>query len=418
MKVAIVGGGISGLASAWMMHGQAEFTLFEAGDYAGGHTHTVDVQQDGVRYAVDTGFIVFNPHTYPRFIRLLERLGVGWRDTEMSFSISSERTGLEYAGTNLNALFAQRSNLLRASFLWMLQEILRFNRQARGWLAAERKEVTLAEFLRAGAYSAAFCEHYLIPMAAAIWSASPARIGDFPAATFLRFFRNHGLLSATGHHVWRTVVGGSRTYVERLTAAFPERIRLNAPVESVARHADHVTVRLRSGKQERFDRVVFATHSDQALRLLADPSERERELLSAIAYQPNDVVLHTDARMMPRNPRAWAAWNYRIPEDSRHAATVTYDMNRLQGLASREPFLVTLNDTQRIDPARVLGRYRYDHPVFDQAAIAAQQRHGEISGPRHTHYAGAYWGNGFHEDGVNSAWRVVREMGMDPERAL
>jgi len=417
MKVAIVGGGIAGLVSAWTLHGQADFTLFEANDYPGGHTHTVDVEQDGTRYAVDTGFIVFNPNTYPNFIRLLEQLGIGWRDTEMSFSVSSERTGLEYAGTNLNTVFAQRANLLRGSFLWMLREILRFNREARGWLEASRPDITLGDFLRSGGYSAAFSEHYLIPMAAAIWSADPARIGDFPATTFFRFFRNHGLLSATGQPLWRTVAGGSRAYVEKLTAAFPERIRLRSPVASITRRPDHVEVQVQGAPAERFDQVVIAAHSDQALRMLADPSDREREILGAIAYQPNEVVLHTDSRLLPRSRRAWAAWNYRIPQDTRRAATVTYDMNRLQGLVSREPFCVTLNDTASIDPGRVLRRFRYDHPVFDQAAMEAQQRHGEISGQRRTHYCGAYWGYGFHEDGVVSALRIAETFGLNVERA-
>lgn len=417
LKIAIIGSGIAGLVTAWKLHGRADFTLFEANDYPGGHTHTVDVEQDGTRYAVDTGFIVFNPNTYPNFIRLLEQLGVGWRDTEMGFSVSSERTGLEYAGTNLSAVFAQRANLMRGSFLWMLREILRFNREARGWLDAGRPEVTLGEFLRAGTYSATFCEHYLIPMAAAIWSADPARIGGFPATTFFRFFRNHGLLSATGQHVWRTVAGGSRTYVDKLTAYFPDRVRLQSPIESITRHPDHVAVQARGAPAERFDQVVIATHSDQALRMLADPSDREREILGSIGYQPNEVVLHTDARLLPGNRRAWSAWNYRIPRDPQRAATVTYDMNRLQGLTSREPFLVTLNDTDRIDPSRVLRSFRYDHPVFDQAAMDAQRRHGEISGQRRTHYCGAYWGYGFHEDGVNSALRVADALGLSLERA-
>ena len=403
---------------AHLLQGQAEFTLLESKDYMGGHTHTVDVEQAGESYAVDTGFIVFNPNTYPNFIRLLERLGVGWRDTEMSFSVSSERTGLEYAGTNLNTLFAQRRNLLRLSFMRMLREVLRFNREAQGWLNADRQDITLGEFLRAGAFSSEFIEHYLAPMAAAIWSADPGRITQFPASTFFRFFRNHGLLSASGHHTWRTVEGGSRAYVERLVAPFRERIRLNAPVTSIVRHPDHVEVTVRGESPQRFDQVVIATHSDQALGMLADPSQEEQEILGAIAYQPNEVVLHTDASLLPRNRRAWAAWNYRIAGDARQGATVTYDMSRLQGIESPEPFCVTLNDSARIDSTRILGQYRYNHPVFDQAAIAAQERHGEISGQRRTHYCGAYWGYGFHEDGVNSALRVGRGLGLDVEQAL
>ncbi len=411
MKIAIIGTGISGLVCAHLLHRSHDLTVFEANDYIGGHTHTVPVTQQGRRYEVDTGFIVFNGHTYPNFIRLLEQLGVGWRETEMSFSVSCARSGLEYAGTNLNTVFAQRGNLLRLSFLRMLVDILRFNRAGKAYLRGGAEAGALGDFLAREGYSRAFREQYLVPMAAAIWSADPATIERFPADNFLRFFNNHGLLTATGHFAWRTVQGGSARYVEPLVAPFRERIRLGAPVAAVRRDATGVTVQPRGGAAERFDRVIIATHSDQALALLADADARERDILGAIAYQPNEVVLHTDARLLPRNRRAWAAWNYRIPDTPRPLPTVTYNMNLLQGLNSPEPFLVTLNETDAIAPERVLRRFRYHHPVFDQAAISAQQRVDEISGQRQTFFCGAYWGNGFHEDGVNSALAVARHFG-------
>ena len=407
MKIAIIGAGISGLTAAWRLHREHDLTIFEANDYIGGHTHTVDVDVQGQNYAVDTGFIVFNDGTYPNFIRLLEQLGVASQPTLMSFSVRCERTGLEYNGENLNTLFAQRRNLFRPSFHRMIRDILRFNREAPALLGVEGyREISLNAYLRERAYSREFTEHYILPMAAAIWSAEPALMGEMPARFFVQFFKNHGLLSVSDRPQWRVIQGGSRNYVERLTAPFRDRIRLNCPVEWVRRHPNQVQIKPKQGLVERFDQVVFATHSDQALRLLADSTVKERELLSAIPYQENEVVLHTDIRLHPPRKRDWAAWNYHLLTQSQNRVAVTYDINLLQGLDAPETFCVTLNRSEAIDPARILYRTTYHHPVFTEAGVRAQARRDEISGVNRTWYCGAYWSYGFHEDGVNSGLAV------------
>ena len=411
MKIAIIGTGISGLVAAHLLHGEHDVTVFEANDYIGGHTNTVEVTLDGRAYAVDTGFIVYNETTYPRFTKLLRQLHVATRPTHMSFSVQSARTGLEYAGTNVNTLFAQRRNLLRPAFHRMWWDILRFNREARALLGPLGQRQTLGAFLAQRRFSAAFVQQYLVPMAAAIWSADPASVYDFPGATFARFFHNHGLLSVTGQPQWRVVDGGSARYVEALTRPFRERIRLATRVVRVNRHETHVTLTPENGVPETYDRVILATHSDQALRLLADPTPAERDVLGAIGYQRNEAVLHTDASLLPRSRRAWAAWNYHVPAEASGVSTVTYNQNILQGLDAPRPLCVTLNRSHDIDPDTVLRRFVYHHPVFDEAAIAAQQRHGEIDGQHRTHFCGAYWGYGFHEDGVNSALAVCRAFG-------
>ncbi|MHC4974017.1 MAG: NAD(P)/FAD-dependent oxidoreductase [Planctomycetota bacterium] len=416
MRIAIVGSGISGMVAAYHLQRAHEITVFEANDYVGGHTNTVEVRQAGRTYAVDTGFIVFNDRTYPNFERLLSELGVAWQPTEMSFSVKCERTGLEYNGSSLNRLFAQRRNLLRPSFYRMLRDVLRFNREAPALLEEEEARETLGAYVEARRYSREFVEHYLVPMGAAIWSTDPRSFREFPARTFVRFFSNHGLLTVNDRPEWRVVQGGSARYVERLTRPFRDRIRLRCPVAAVHRRPDHVVVRPRGEAPERFDEVIFATHSDQALRLLADPTPAEREILGALRYQRNEVVLHTDARLLPRR-RAWASWNYHVPRDPQDGVAVTYHMNILQSLQSPEPFLVTLNRSDRIDPDRILRRLVYDHPVFDLAATAAQERWAEISGVDRTHYCGAYWGYGFHEDGVKSGLRVCESLGRVPCRA-
>lgn len=407
MKIAIIGTGISGLTAAWHLHRKHELTLFEANDYIGGHTNTVDVEFWGRRYAVDTGFIVFNDWTYPHFIELLDQLGVASQPTLMSFSVRCERTGLEYNGQDLNTLFAQRFNLFRPSFHRMLRDILRFNREAPALLDGDQT-ITLNAYLREQGYSREFIEHYVIPMAAAIWSAEPQAMGEMPARFFVQFFKNHGLLSVNQRPRWRVVQGGSRHYVERLTAPFRDRIRLNRPVEWIRRQATHVQVKPRHGAVERFDEVVIATHSDQALRLLADPSAKERDILGAIPYQENEAVLHTDNRLLPRRKLAWAAWNYHLPAQPQTRVAVTYNMNMLQSLDAPVTFCVTLNRGEAIDPARILYRVTYHHPVFTDASVQAQARRDEISGVNRTWYGGAYWGYGFHEDGVNSGLAVGR----------
>ena len=407
MKIAIVGTGISGLTAAWALHREHELTLFEANSYIGGHTNTVQVDAGGRNYAVDTGFIVFNDWTYPHFIELLNQLGVASQPTAMSFSVHCERTGLEYNGANLNTLFAQRRNLFRPSFYRMIRDILRFNREAPA-LLEESSTPTLNAYLEEQRYSREFIDHYILPMAAAIWSAEPAATGAMPIRFFIQFFKNHGLLSVNDRPQWRVIQGGSQRYVERLIAPFRDRIRLNCPVEVIHRQPTHAVVKPRSGAAESFDAVIIATHSDQALRLLADATDREREILGAIPYQENEAVLHTDTRLLPRRRRAWAAWNYHLSAQPQARVAVTYDMNLLQGLDAPETFCVTLNRSEVIDPARILYRTVYHHPVFSEAGIRAQARRAEISGVNRTGYCGAYWGYGFHEDGVKSGLAAAR----------
>lgn len=410
MRIAIIGTGIAGMTAAWLLQRQHELTLFEAAAWIGGHTHTVDVTLGGKEYAIDTGFIVFNDRTYPNFIRLLQELQVATQPTKMSFSVRCDKTGLEYSGATLNTLFAQRRNLLRLSFHRMLRDILRFNRETPALLAADSPAVSLSDYLAQQRYSREFIDQYLLPMGAAIWSAQPEAMGQMPARYFVQFFHNHGLLSVNRHPQWRVIQGGSRRYAQRLTAPFLDRIRLACPVARLSRLADGVLIEPQGGEPERFDAVIIATHSDQALRLLADPSEAERTILGAIPYQENEVVLHTDTRLLPRRRLAWAAWNYHIPAQTQARVAVTYNMNILQGLNAPETFCVTLNSSAAIDPASILYRTVYHHPVYTPDAIAAQRRWGEINGVNRTWYCGTYWGYGFHEDGVNSALAVGRQL--------
>ncbi len=413
MKIAIIGTGISGMVAAWHLNQKHSITVFEANDYIGGHTHTVPVEKEGRSYAIDTGFIVFNERTYPNFCRLLDRLGVASQESEMSFSVKCERTGLEYCGTSLNTLFAQRTNLFRPSFLSMLMEIIRFNRQSPELLSEESDEISLGDYLDQGRYSRTFRENYLIPMGAAIWSTSPSKMLEFPARYFIQFLVNHGLVTLTDRPIWRTIVGGSWKYIDRLTDPFHDRIRMNCPVISVRRTEDSVEVTSSSGS-ERFDQVVFATHGDQALRLLSDASPLEREVLTPFVCSKNVAVLHTDASLLPKRRRAWASWNYHLSNSPLDAPSVTYQMNILQRLNSTDPFCVTLNREDAIRPDKILGRFVYEHPIYSPAAVLSQRRHSEISGIHHrTHFCGAYWGFGFHEDGVKSALVVANAFGID-----
>jgi len=416
MKIAIIGTGIAGNLVAHRLATLHQITVYEADSRIGGHTHTVDVSLPQGDFAIDTGFIVFNDVTYPNFISLLDELGVESQISEMSFSVRCERTGLEYNGASMNALFAQRSNLLRPSFYRMLLDILRFNREAPALLNAPDSGLSLNAFLQQNHYSREFVEHYIVPMGAAIWSASPQGMGHVPAAFFIRFFHNHGLLSINDRPQWRVIKGGSRRYVEKLVAGHRERIRLNARVEWIRRRQGQVEVKARGAEPERFDRLFIACHSDQALAMLADPSELEQNVLGAIAYQSNEAVLHTDTTLMPRKRRAWAAWNYHIPAQPAEqpgGAALTYNMNILQSLEASETFCVTLNHTNAIDPARIIKTIDYSHPIFTERAVAAQQYHRAINGSLNTYYCGAYWRNGFHEDGVASAMAALGHLEQD-----
>jgi uncharacterized protein len=416
MKIAIVGTGISGMVAAYLLHRDHEITVFEAADYIGGHTNTIDVQMNGQTYAVDTGFIVFNDWTYPNFIALLKKLGVETQASNMSFSVKCEQTGLEYNGTSMNTLFAQRRNLLRPSFYRMIRDILRFNRESVGLLSQPEPGPSLGAYLKANRYSMEFIDHYIVPMGAAIWSADHGTMWGFPARYLVQFFKNHGMLSVNDRPTWRVIKGGSQRYMERLIAPFRDRIQLSAAVESVVRHSDSVEIRLTQGgvgRTMRFDHVIIAAHSDQALSMLADPSPTEREILGAIPYQDNEAVLHTDASLLPRRKLARAAWNYHLLPNQPVRAVVTYHMNRLQRLSAPHEFCVTLNHTDAIDPAKVLRRITYHHPVYSPEAVVAQRRHGEVNGVNRTSYCGAYWGFGFHEDGVKSALAVCKPFGKD-----
>lgn len=402
--------------AAYRLSKDHDITVFESDNRIGGHTHTVEVSAGGHNWAVDTGFIVFNDATYPNFIALLDELGVESQASDMSFSVSKRENGLEYNGASLNALFAQRSNLLKPSFYRMLMDILRFNRDAPALLDNPAGDITLGEYLDANRYSREFVEHYIIPMGAAIWSAVPQGMREVPANFFVRFFHNHGLLSVNDRPTWRVIKGGSHRYVEKLVAGHRDRIRLNAGVEWVRRHSDHVELKSRGCEAERFDRVFMACHSDQALRLLSDATAREREVLGAIEYQTNEAVLHTDQSLMPRRRRAWAAWNYHIPGNGACAdgkVTLTYNMNILQGLKAPEQFCVTLNHTQAIEPESIIKTVNYSHPMFTEQAVAAQQHHRNINGVRGTYFCGAYWRYGFHEDGVVSALSALEHFHRD-----
>ena len=409
MRVAIIGAGVSGLVCAHRLHSEHDVVLFEASDRAGGHANTVRVETEAGVYDLDTGFIVFNDRNYPNFERLLDELDVETQASLMSFGVS-DGGDFEYHGASPNGLFASRGQMVRPSFHRMIADLVRFNRDARELLASE-KDPSLREWLAVGGYSRAFVERLIVPQAAAVWSADPAQMWSFPARFLVEFFDNHGMLGFRERPRWRTITGGSSRYVEALTRPWRDRLRLSTPVTEITRHPDHVAVSSRECEPERFDAVVIATHSDQALALLGDPSEREHELLGAIPYQSNEAVLHTDRSLLPRRRRAWASWNYHLDAGVAGRCTVTYHMNRLQSLRADREFCVTLNRTAAIDPERIIRTIQYGHPVYTPAGVAAQSRHHEISGRNRTHYCGAYWGWGFHEDGAKSALRVVREIG-------
>jgi predicted NAD/FAD-binding protein len=406
MRIAIVGAGIAGLTCAHELGGRHDVTLYEAAPRLGGHANTIDVEVAGVPHSVDTGFIVYNEATYPEFTRLLATLEVETQLADMSFGLSCERSGLEWSSRGVRGLFASPFHALRPRFVRMLAEIARFSRAAPGLLASGDEKVTLGDFLSGRGYSQAFREWYAIPMGAAIWSSGADDLLDMPAASFVRFFANHGLLGAGGAIQWRTLRGGSRSYVDALASRLRASVRTRCAIRHVAASKRGVSVVTQAGV-ESFDRVVLAVHADVALSLLASPTQAQRHLLSAFRYSRNDTVLHTDRSLLPRRSAAQASWNYSIPASDRKRVLVTYDLSRLQRIPSSKPLLVTLNGSDRIDPAQVLARFEYSHPILDSAAIAAQQHHREIDSVGGVHFCGAYWGSGFHEDGLRSALRVV-----------
>jgi len=407
MKIAVIGSGISGLTAAWRLHQRHDVTVFEANGYVGGHTNTIRFELDGREWAVDTGFIVYNERNYPNFAAMLDRLGVETQPTDMSFSVRCDHSGVEYNGTSINKLFAQRSNLLRPGFLRMVRDILRFHKEGPALSDAPDDLTSVADFVERGGYSREFAERYLTPLGASLWSCPADAFQKFPIRFVVEFLSNHGMMQVEGRPQWRVIRGGSYRYVEKLIAPFRDRIRLNTPVRSVERRADSVRIVDASGAEGRFDHVVFACHSNQALRMLQDPTTVEIELLSAFPYQPNEAVLHTDPSALPRKRLAWASWNYHIRRDNPEKVAVTYNMNHLQGLPWDHVFNVTLNDDEGIAPERIIRRIQYEHPLYTASRAKAWARHGEIIGSNRTSYCGAYWGYGFHEDGVRSALAVT-----------
>ncbi len=417
MKIAVIGTGIAGNVAARHLCREHDITVFEAGGHIGGHTHTHDICHDGNKFAIDTGFIVFNDWTYPNFMALLDEIGATSTPTEMSFSSRCEKSGIEYNGASLNKLFTQRRNLFRPGFHAMIRDILRFNRESRELLDSRDTELTLGCYLDSNNYGRLFVNNYIIPMGAAIWSTDPRQMLDFPACHFVRFFTNHGLLNIRNRPQWRVIAGGSREYVNKLVAPFRNRIRLNEAVVLVKRLPGHVELCTSTGARECFDHVFIASHSDQALSMLSEPTRLEQEVLGAIPYQHNEVVLHTDTSLLPKSRRTWAAWNYLRKRGDSGQVTVTYNMNILQKLQSDTTFCVTLNDTPNIDPDRILRRIRYQHPVFTTEGIRAQQRQQEVNGTQRTWFCGAYWRYGFHEDGVVSALNALRDFKESIEHA-
>lgn len=414
MRIAIIGAGISGLTSAYLLNREHDVTVFESNSVIGGHTATKDVYWQGKQYAIDTGFIVFNDWTYPLFNRLLDQLGVEHQPTDMGFSVADNELGIEYSGASIATLFAQKRNLFSLAHLRMLKDILRFNKESvvdvEHGLVSD--DMTLGRYLNEKGYSARFISHYLVPMGAAIWSSSTREVQEFPLVFFVNFFKNHGLLSVNNRPQWSVVKGGSRSYLSPLIESFKHQVFCSTPVVGINRSNEGVMVTTAGGNAQLFDKIVVATHSDQALALLDDPSELEQSVLENMGYRYNQVVLHTDDSILPKRRNTWSSWNYRLKSDN-GLPVLTYNMNILQGIDAPVTFCVTLNDKDAIDPSKLIGTYQYAHPVFSSAMIKSQARWEEINGVNHTWFCGAYWGNGFHEDGVASALRVAKAFSID-----
>ena len=407
MKIAIIGSGISGLTAAYLLHKEHDITILEANDYIGGHTHTHQIERDKKKLLIDSGFIVYNENTYPNFIKLLQKLKVETQKTSMGFSIKAPEKNLEYSGGSLNSLFAQRLNFFRPSFILMLKDILRFNRVSVAKLNNLSESSTIYDFLIAHKFSKNFIENYIIPMGAAIWSTAAEKTTEMPAVFYIRFFKNHGLLQIFNRPQWFVIKGGSKAYIPKITAGFKNKILLSTPVSKVIRGKNSVEVFY--GKNEashQFDKVIFATHSDQALALLEDPSEEEVKILGSLPYQKNVALLHTDSSILPKKKITWSSWNYLLSGDQSKPVTLTYNMNILQSLKSKTNFLVTLNSNGDVDTSKIIKTLVYHHPLFTVKGVKAQKEKNKISGVNNTFYCGAYWGNGFHEDGVNSALDV------------
>ncbi|MBS3954733.1 MAG: FAD-dependent oxidoreductase [Methylomicrobium sp.] len=406
MKIAIIGSGISGIYAAHYLSQKHQVTLYEANAYAGGHTDTHQIALEGRTYPVDTGFIVFNEHHYHYFCRFLRELGLESQSSDMSFSVTDAKSGLEYNATTVDKLFCQRRNIVRPRFYRMIADIFRFYREAPQLLESTDDTLALGDYLDANGYSRTFIDDHILPMACALWSGPPSVVRQFPARYLVAFMANHQMLKISDRPEWRTVVGGSSSYVDAFKKRFQGELRLGCPVQSVHRDNQGVSISSLQGTQS-YDRVILACHSDQALKLLTDASDKEREILGGMTYQLNETVLHTDSALMPRHPKAWASWNALKLDEEQARCTVTYYMNLLQAIDAPEPLLVTLNCTDRIDPAKILVKRTYHHPVYNAASLAAQKRREEINGFNNTYFAGAYWGWGFHEDGARSAQDVI-----------
>ena len=414
MKIAIIGSGISGLTAAYLLNQQHKIEVFEANNYIGGHTHTHTICFDGSKLKIDSGFIVYNENTYPNFIQLLQKLNVTSQLSTMGFSVKSNIQNLEYSGNSLNALFAQRSNLFKPVFLRMLGQIYRFNKKAQTELESLDPNTTLATYLTKNQYSRELINHYIIPMGAAIWSSIPSNMLEMPAKFFIRFFKNHGLLKITNRPKWWVIKGGSNSYIEKIIVGFRDRIHLSKPVASVQRTRKDVTLNFSDSsiKPEVFDKVVFANHSDQALSLITSPSVDEQQILGSLPYQKNEAILHWDESILPKRKSAWSSWNYSLDNHPEKPVAITYNMNILQSLSSSKTFCVTLNQTDRINPKKIIKRITYHHPIFTTDSIQAQRRKKIINGENNSYFCGAYWRNGFHEDGVVSALEVGQEFGL------